>query len=146
VVDPSGEQTSRKVRRFCYQVDMTLRILEESTQWANLAELYIRIFKEAIRKDLRRSDSRMILWDYCAERRARIQMSSLEIYFSSTVIPLLWLLLGYKVMYRIYVVLVGIVFELYAFIIENTLGLGFLGGQILATRFLSTYSESHVYL
>ena len=40
VVDPSGEQTSRKVRRFCHQVGTTLRILEESTQWANRAEQF----------------------------------------------------------------------------------------------------------
>ena len=36
VVDPSGEQTSRLVRRFCNQVGTTLRILEESTQWAKI--------------------------------------------------------------------------------------------------------------
>ena len=53
VVDPSGEQTLRQVKRFCHQVGTSLRILEEATQWANRAELYIRIFKEAIRKDLR---------------------------------------------------------------------------------------------
>ena len=35
VVDPSGEQTSKPVRNFCNQVGTTLRILEESTQWAN---------------------------------------------------------------------------------------------------------------
>ena len=72
VVDPSGEQTSRQVKRFCHQVGTSLRILEEATQWANRAELYIRIFKEAIRKDLREQNCPMVLWDYCAERRARI--------------------------------------------------------------------------
>ena len=35
VLDPSGEQTSRKVKHFCQQVCLTLRYLEESTQWAN---------------------------------------------------------------------------------------------------------------
>ena len=72
VVDPSGEQTSKKVKKFCHQVGTSLRILEESTQWANRAELYIGIFKEAIRKDLHRTNSPMCLWDYCAERRMRI--------------------------------------------------------------------------
>jgi hypothetical protein len=72
VVDPSGEQTSKDVRRFCHQVGTTLRVLEESTQWANCAELYIGLFKESIRKDLSKSNSPMNLWDYCAERRARI--------------------------------------------------------------------------
>ena len=72
VVDPSGEQTSSKVKKFCHQVGTTLRILEESTQWANRAELYIGLFKESIRKDLAESNSPLKLWDYCAERRARI--------------------------------------------------------------------------
>ena len=72
VCDPSGEQTSKDVRKFCHQVGTTLRVLEESTQWANRAELYIGIFKESIRKDLSASNSPMKLWDYCAERRARI--------------------------------------------------------------------------
>ena len=38
VCDPSGEQTSKEVKHFCHQVGMTLRVLEESTQWANRAE------------------------------------------------------------------------------------------------------------
>ena len=67
VVDPSGEQTSKAVRCFCTQVGTTLRILEESTQWANRAELYIGLFKKAIRRDLRESDCPMVLWDYCAQ-------------------------------------------------------------------------------
>ena len=72
VVDPSGEQTSKNVRRFCNQVGNTLRVLEESTQWANRVELYIGLFKQAIRKDLSGSDSPMVLWNYCTERRALI--------------------------------------------------------------------------
>ena len=72
VCDPSGEQTSHDVKQFCHKVGMTLRILEESTQWANRAELYIGMFKEAIVKDMRSSDSPLCLWDYCAERRAKI--------------------------------------------------------------------------
>ena len=72
VVDPSGEQTSKAVRKFCNQVGTTLRILEESTQWANRAELYIGLLKKAIRKDLMTSNCPMVLWDYCAQRRALI--------------------------------------------------------------------------
>ena len=72
VVDPSGEQTSKKVKRFCNQISTTLRILEESTQWANRAELYVGLFKEAIRKDTRETNCPLRLWDYCAERRAQI--------------------------------------------------------------------------
>lgn len=72
IVDPSGEQTSRKVKSFCHQAGVTLRILEEGTQWANRAELYVGLMKEAVRKDLRESNCPLVFWDYCAERRARI--------------------------------------------------------------------------
>ena len=66
VVDPSGEQTSRLVRRFCNQVGTTLRILEESTQWANRAELYIGLLKKAVCRDMRKLNRPMVLWDYYA--------------------------------------------------------------------------------
>jgi hypothetical protein len=46
--------------------------LEEGTPWANMAELYIGLLKEAVRKDMKEQDSSMVLWDYCIERRARI--------------------------------------------------------------------------
>ena len=72
VVDPAREQTKKSVRKFCHQVGTTLRVLEESTQWANRAELYIGMFKEAVRQDLSRSNAPLSLWDYCVERRARI--------------------------------------------------------------------------
>ena len=49
-----------------------MRILETETQWANRAELYIGLFKESIRKDLSRTNCPLVLWDYCAERRAAI--------------------------------------------------------------------------
>ena len=72
LVDPSGEQTSKKARKFCNQVGTTLKVLEESTQWANRAELYVGLLKSSISKDLSRTNSPMKLWDYCAERRQRI--------------------------------------------------------------------------
>ena len=72
IVDPAREQTSHKVKKFCHQVGTTLRILEESTQWANRAELYIGLLKSAIRIDMRKTNSPIRLWDYCTERRAII--------------------------------------------------------------------------
>jgi hypothetical protein len=46
--------------------------LEEGTPWANKAELYIGLLKEAVRKDMKDQISPMVFWDYCIERRARI--------------------------------------------------------------------------
>ena len=62
ILDPSREQTSRKFRKFLNGIGTTLRMLEEHTQWANLAELYIGLTKESIIKDMRESDSLLILW------------------------------------------------------------------------------------
>ena len=47
----------------------TLKILEESTHHSNLAERYVCLTKTSIRKDLRKSDASMVLWDLCAECR-----------------------------------------------------------------------------
>ena len=52
-------------------MDLTLKMLEMLTQWANLAELYIGLMKEEVRKDMKDSDSPLKFWDYCAERRAQ---------------------------------------------------------------------------
>ena len=72
VCDPGWEQISQAVKQFCNVIGTQLRMLEEGTPWANKAELYIGLLKEAVRKDMRESDSPLCLWDYCIERRARI--------------------------------------------------------------------------
>ena len=72
VMDAHKAQTQSSTKRFCDQVGTTLRILERGTPWANRAELYIGLLKEAVRKDMRESNSPMVLWDYCMERRTRI--------------------------------------------------------------------------
>ena len=37
-----------------------------------VAELYIGLLKEAVRKDMKDTDSPLRFWDYCAERRVKI--------------------------------------------------------------------------
>ena len=64
---------SKEVKCFCHKIGTTLRILEGSTQWANKAELYVVSFKEAVRKDMLDENPPLVLWDYCAERRALIK-------------------------------------------------------------------------
>lgn len=72
VADMSGEQMSFDLKQFCNDIGTSLRALEEGTPWANKAELYIGLLKEAVRKDMREEDSPLAFWDYCVERRARI--------------------------------------------------------------------------
>ena len=72
VADMSGEQMSSEVKKFCNDIGTTLRALEEGTPWSNKAELCIGLIKEAVRKDMCESNSPLCFWDYCVERRARI--------------------------------------------------------------------------
>ena len=72
IADISSEQMSHDVRKFCNDIGTTLWALEEGTPWSNKAELYIGLLKEADQKDMRESNSPMSLWNYCMERRARI--------------------------------------------------------------------------
>ena len=72
VADMSGEQMSSEVKKFCNDIGTTLRALEEGTPWSNKAELYFGLIKEAVRKDMCESNSPLCFWDYCVERRARI--------------------------------------------------------------------------
>ena len=61
ICDGAGEHTSNNMRQLYNNTDTTLRILERGTPWANKAELYIGIIKEAVRKDMRESNSPMPL-------------------------------------------------------------------------------------
>ena len=72
VADLSGEQMSSEVKKFGNDIGTTLRSLEEGTPWSNNAELYIGLIKEAIREDMCKSNSPLCFWDFCVERRARI--------------------------------------------------------------------------
>ena len=72
ICDPAGEQTSNKLKQFCSEIGTTLRALEEGTPWSNKAELYIGLIKEAVRKDMKATNCPLPFWDYCIERRARI--------------------------------------------------------------------------
>ncbi len=56
IFDMSGEQTSQPMRKFCHKIGTSLRVLEEGTPWANKAELYIGLVKEAVRKDMKESN------------------------------------------------------------------------------------------
>ena len=82
ICDMSGEQTSRDLKRFLLEIGTTLRVLEEGTPWSNKAELYIGLIKEAVRKDMKDSNCPLAFWDYCVERRARINNLTAKNLFS----------------------------------------------------------------
>ena len=67
ILDPIGEHGSGEVRKFAKECAMAIQLLEESTQWADLAEKYIGILKAAVLKDLHDSFCPMKLWCYAVE-------------------------------------------------------------------------------
>ena len=48
IADMSKEQMSQDVRKFCNDIETTLKALEEGTPLSNKAELYIGLLKEAL--------------------------------------------------------------------------------------------------
>ena len=72
ICDAASEQKSEPLRKFLGELGTTLRVLEEGTPWSNKAELYIGLIKEAVRKDMKSSGCPLAFWDYCVERRTRI--------------------------------------------------------------------------
>ena len=80
--DASKAQKSQAVRKHCSDIGTTLRVLEENAPWANKAELHISIIKEAVRKDMKESNCPLAFWDYCMERRARINNLTAKDLFS----------------------------------------------------------------
>ena len=63
ILDPEGTQTSKKLNKVIKDMCCPLKFLERRTQWANLAELYIGLLKEAVCKDMQDSDSPLKFWD-----------------------------------------------------------------------------------
>ena len=73
IADSHKCNKSKEVKLFCHKIGTTVRILEVYKQWANRAEIYVRIFKESLRKDMLDENSLLVFWDYCDERRALIK-------------------------------------------------------------------------
>lgn len=59
-------------KKLCDECDCDIRVLEKGTQWANRAEKFVKIFKDAVISDLKESNCPMVLWCYCLQRRSEI--------------------------------------------------------------------------
>ena len=80
--DTSRAQKFQAVRKYCNDIGTNFTVLEENTPWSNKAELYIGIIKEAVRKDMKESNCPLAFWDYCMERRSRINNLTAKDLFS----------------------------------------------------------------
>ena len=63
ICDAAKAQKSKVVKHYCNDIGTTLKVLERNTPWANKAELYIGILKEAVQKDLKESNCPLAFWD-----------------------------------------------------------------------------------
>ena len=61
VSDMAKEQVSQDMRNFCNTIGTTLQALEEGKPWSNKVELYIKLMKEAVRKDMREANCPLCL-------------------------------------------------------------------------------------
>ena len=61
VIGGHMDQNNNKTKEFCHQVGTTLCILEAGNPWANRAELYIDLFKEAVCRNLYMTDAKIVL-------------------------------------------------------------------------------------
>ena len=52
IADSHKYHKSKEVRQLCHKIGTTLCMLKALTQWDNMAELYVGLFKEAVRKDM----------------------------------------------------------------------------------------------
>jgi hypothetical protein len=72
IFDMSREHTSQSLLKFFLEIRSSLCVLEEGKLWANKAELYSALIKEAVRKDMKESNCPLVLWDYCVKQQAHI--------------------------------------------------------------------------
>ena len=68
IIDGSKAETISEVKRFCINIDITLKILEQGAPWANLAELWLVMLKYSVSEDLTESNSHLRLWIYHVEQ------------------------------------------------------------------------------
>lgn len=64
IFEDAGEQKYHKLKKTSDDMDYTLKFLKKKTQWTNLAELYVDLIKEDIKKNIKESDSFLCLYDY----------------------------------------------------------------------------------
>lgn len=72
ICDGHKSQVQGEARKLCQQAGCIIRQLEANTPWSNRAELYVGLFKESVRKELKRTHCPLVLWDYCAEHQAMV--------------------------------------------------------------------------
>ena len=75
IADGAKAQVAGKARVLCERANCSVIELEKNTPFANRAERYIQTLKSGSKADMVQMDSPLVFWDYCIERRAKIENS-----------------------------------------------------------------------
>ena len=84
MADPHPLKKIREVKEFCNKIGKTLRLLEHETQWANRAELYVGLLKEAVRKDKKTAGSPLVFLGLRCRASSYDSISHGERHFSAS--------------------------------------------------------------
>ena len=84
ICDSAPNQIQGETRKLYNICSCTIKSLEKGTSSSNRAECYVGIVKSNVKKDLKMTNSPLVLWDYCVERRCKIlSASARDIYIFS---------------------------------------------------------------
>ena len=83
--------------------------------------MYISLIKRALKKNMKEYDCPVDIWDYCVERRARINSMMAKIYFNCTGPTRILNWVSMKVTFPVYVSLSGMISVVFATAINNLL-------------------------
>jgi len=72
ICDAAREQVQGDTLLLCNEAGCQIYELAKDTPAANRAKRYIKMIKDATKKDLVTSNCPMLFWDNCIERRAKI--------------------------------------------------------------------------
>ena len=88
ICDSAPNQIQGEARKLCNLCSCTIKSLEKGTPSSNRAECYVGLVKSNVKKDLKMTNSPLVLWDYCVERRCKIlSASARDIYLLDGMVP-----------------------------------------------------------
>ena len=88
IVDGAKSQVQGKTKELCNMAQCEIRELEKDTPAANRAERAIQSLKNDTKKDMSRTNSPLIFWCYCIERKATIhQLSAKNNFYLNGMVP-----------------------------------------------------------
>ena len=88
ICDSAPNQIQGEARKLCNLCSCTIKSLEKGTPSSNRAECCVGLVKSNVKKNLKMTNSPLVLWNYCVERRCKIlSASTRDIYLLDGMVP-----------------------------------------------------------